>query len=103
MSTLSTNDQRPLSIVDCLGLQQHLWRKVGGVLVNKLMMAQSDGKFPFLFYFFIDSIAVPLYMDDLEFYKFVADNKVQISILIMRRGALSRQSLQLDWLRLTPP
>ena len=90
MSTLSTNDQRPLSIVDCLGLQQHLWRKVGGVLVHKLAMAQSDGKFPFLFYFFIDSIAVSLYMDDLvEFYKFVADNKIQISIMILRRGASS--------------
>ena len=55
-----------MSIVHCLGLQQHLWRKVGGVLVNKLVMAQSDGKFPFLFDFFIDSFAVSLYnyMDD---------------------------------------
>ena len=79
-----------MSSVHCLGLQQHLWRKVGGVLVNKLAMAQSDGKFPFLFYFFIDSIAVSLYMDDLvEFYKFVADNKIQISTLILRRGASS--------------
>ena len=53
-----------MSIVHCLGLQQRLWRKVGGVLVNKLVMAQSDGKFPFLFDFFIDSFAVSLYMDD---------------------------------------
>ena len=86
-----------MSIAHCLGLQQHLWRKVGGVPVNKLVMAQSDGKFPFLFYFFIDSIAVPLYMDDLEFYKFVADNKVQISILIMRRGASSISTQLSNW------
>ena len=86
-----------MSIVHCLGLQQHLWRKVGDVLVNKLVMAQSDGKFPFLFYFFIDSIAVPLYMDDLEFYKFVADNKVQISILILRRGASSISTQLSNW------
>ena len=38
--------------------------KSWGVLVNKLVMAQSDGKFPFLFDFFIDSFAVALYMDD---------------------------------------
>ena len=67
--------------------------KSWGVLVNKLVMAQSDGKFPFLFYFFVDSIAVSLYMDDLvEFYKFVAGNKIQISILILRRGALSKKT-----------
>ena len=38
--------------------------KSWGVLVNKLVMAQSDSKFPFLFDFFIDSFAVSLYMDD---------------------------------------
>ena len=89
-----------MSIVHCLGLQQHLWRKVGGVLVNKLVMAQSDGKFPFLFYFFVDSIAVSLsiYMDDLvEFYKFVAGNKIQISILILRRGASSISTQLSSW------